>query len=40
MELSDTISALIFTLLYNESGMEDAKQALAALDALQFTQGT
>ena len=33
-------SALIFTLLYNESGMEDAKQALAALDALQFTQGT
>jgi hypothetical protein len=33
-------AALIFTLLYNESGMEDAKQALAALDALHFTQRT
>ena len=33
-------AALIFTMLYNDSGKEDAKQALAALDALQFTQGT
>ena len=33
-------AALIFTLLYNDPGKDDAKQALAALDALQFTQGT
>lgn len=33
-------AALIFTMLYNDSGKDDAKQALAALDALQFTQGT
>ena len=30
-------SAVIFTLLYNDSGKADAKKALAALEALQFT---
>jgi hypothetical protein len=30
-------SAVIFTVLYNDSGKADAKKALAALEALQFT---
>jgi len=30
-------STVIFTLLYNDSGKADAKKALAALEALQFT---
>ena len=35
--ITDSGSAMIFTLLYNDSGKADAKKALAALEALQFT---
>jgi hypothetical protein len=33
-------SAVIFTLLYNDSGKADANKALSALEGLQFTTST